>query len=151
MASHINGVSFVCSTICSGTDRRKHESSAAHAFVRGIHLWLVDFPHKGPVTRQMLLFDDVIMSFEKGMYIVVEFVIFADQISVIWRFVLFKSTSGVHFAWQHYLYNRNNQSLKAVKSVPKSVIINLSSRMWYFKAYFHNNTLACVNRLTACW
>ena len=31
------------------------------AFVLGIHQWLVNSPHKGPVTREMFPFDDVIM------------------------------------------------------------------------------------------
>ena len=31
------------------------------AFVRGIHRWPVNSPHKGPVTRKMFPFDDVIM------------------------------------------------------------------------------------------
>ena len=30
-------------------------------FVRGIHRWPVNSPHKGPVTRKMFPFDDVIM------------------------------------------------------------------------------------------
>ena len=29
--------------------------------MRGIHQWPVNSPHKGPVTRKMFLFDDVIM------------------------------------------------------------------------------------------
>ena len=29
--------------------------------MRGIHLWPVDSPHKGPVTREKFAFDDVIM------------------------------------------------------------------------------------------
>ena len=37
MASQIIGVSFVCSTVWSGADQRKHQSSASLAFVRGIH------------------------------------------------------------------------------------------------------------------
>ena len=53
MASQITGVSIVCSTVCSGTDKRKDESHASLAFVRGIHRWLVDSPHKGPATRKM--------------------------------------------------------------------------------------------------
>ena len=32
------------------------------AFVRGIHRWPVNSPHKWPVTRKMISFDDVIMS-----------------------------------------------------------------------------------------
>ena len=37
MASQITDVSMVCSTVCSGADQRKHQSSASLAFVRGIH------------------------------------------------------------------------------------------------------------------
>ena len=47
-------------TVCSGADQRKHQSSASLAFVRGIHRWPVNSPHKGPVTRKMFPFDDVI-------------------------------------------------------------------------------------------
>ena len=37
----------------SGTDQRKHQSSASLAFVRGIHRVPVNSSHKGPVTRKM--------------------------------------------------------------------------------------------------
>ena len=63
MASQITGVSIVYSTLCSGADQRKHQSSASLAFVRGIHRWPVDSPHKGPVTRKMFPLDDVITIF----------------------------------------------------------------------------------------
>ena len=42
-------------------DQRKHKSSASLAFLRGIHRWPVNSPHKGPVTRKMFPFDDVII------------------------------------------------------------------------------------------
>ena len=58
MASQITGVSIVSST---GEDKRKHQSSAPLAFVRVIHRWPMDSPHKGPVTREMFPFDDVSM------------------------------------------------------------------------------------------
>ena len=61
MSSQITGVSSVCLTICSGADHRKYQSIALLVFVRGIHRWPVDSPHKGPVTRKMFPFDDVIM------------------------------------------------------------------------------------------
>ena len=61
MTSQTKGVSITCSTVCSGADQRKHQSVASLAFVRGIHRWAVDSPHKGPVTRKMCPFDDVIM------------------------------------------------------------------------------------------
>ena len=61
MASQISSVSIVCSTVCSGADQRKHQSSASLVFVKVIHWWPVDSLHKRPVTRKMLPFDDVIM------------------------------------------------------------------------------------------
>ena len=61
LASQITSVWIVCSTVCSGADQRKHQSSASVAFVRGIHRWPMNSPHKGPVTRKMFPFDDVIM------------------------------------------------------------------------------------------
>ena len=52
-------------TVYSGADKRKHQSSAPLAFVRGIHRWPVNSPHKGPVTRKMFSFDDVIIWSDK--------------------------------------------------------------------------------------
>ena len=50
--------------------RSKHLSSASLAFVRRIHLSPVNSPHKGPATRKMCPFHDVIMIFRKyGPYI----------------------------------------------------------------------------------
>ena len=54
MASQITSLKIVYSTICSGSNQRNHQSSASLAFVRGIHRWPVNSPHKGPVTRTML-------------------------------------------------------------------------------------------------
>ena len=61
MASQITSLTTVYSTVHSGTDERKHQSSASLAFVQGIHQCPVNSPHKGPVTRKMFPFDDVIM------------------------------------------------------------------------------------------
>ena len=52
----------VYSTVNSGADQRKHQSSASLAFVRGIHRWPVNYPHKGPATRKMFAFYDVSMN-----------------------------------------------------------------------------------------
>ena len=60
-ASQITAVTFVHWTMCSCVDQRKHRSSASLAFVRGIHRLPVNSPHKGPITRKMISFDDVIM------------------------------------------------------------------------------------------
>ena len=61
MASQITSLTIVYSSDYSGTDQRKHQSSASLAFVRGIHRWPVNSPHKGPVTRKMFPFHDVMM------------------------------------------------------------------------------------------
>ena len=54
MAFQINGVSLVCSTVCPGADKTKHQSSASLAFVRGINRPPVNSPHEGSVTRKWL-------------------------------------------------------------------------------------------------
>ena len=73
MASQITSLVIVYSTVYSGADQRKHQSSASLAFVRGIHRGPVNSPRKGPVTWKMFPFDDVIMerfnfSFSPSMY-----------------------------------------------------------------------------------
>ena len=52
MASPITSLAIVYSTVYSGADQRKHQRSASLAFLRGIHRWPVNSPHKGPVTRK---------------------------------------------------------------------------------------------------
>ena len=61
IASQITSLTIVYSTVYSGADQRKNESSASLAFVRSIHRGPMDSPHKWPVTRKMFPFDDVIM------------------------------------------------------------------------------------------
>ena len=61
VTSQISSLMFVYSTVYAGTDQRKHQSSASLAFVRGIHRWPMNSPHKEPVTRKVFPFDDIIM------------------------------------------------------------------------------------------
>ena len=61
IASQITSLTIVYSTIYSGADQSKHQSSASLAFVWEIHRGPVNSPHKWPVTRKMFPFDDVIM------------------------------------------------------------------------------------------
>ena len=67
MASQITSFTFAYSVVYSGGDQRKHQSSAALAFVCGIHRGPVNSPHKWPVTQKMFPFDDVIMKGVPGM------------------------------------------------------------------------------------
>ena len=50
MASQITRHPIVYSTVHSGRDQTKHQSSTSLVFVRGIHQWSVNSPHKWPVT-----------------------------------------------------------------------------------------------------
>ena len=61
VASQITSVSIVYSAVGSGVGQRKHQSPTSLVFVREIHRWPVNSPHKGPVTRKMFPFCDVIM------------------------------------------------------------------------------------------
>ena len=61
VASLITGVSVIYSTVCSPADQRKYQSSALLPFVKEIHRWSVNSLHKGPVTRKIFPFFDVIM------------------------------------------------------------------------------------------
>ena len=61
LASHITSLRTVYSKVYSGADQRKHQSSMSLAFVRGIHHWPVNSPHKGPVMEKMFPFDGIII------------------------------------------------------------------------------------------
>ena len=61
IASQITSLTIVYSTVYSDADEKNNQSSASLAFVWGIHRWPVNSPHKWPVTRKMLPFDDVIV------------------------------------------------------------------------------------------
>ena len=61
IASQITSLTIVYSMVYSDADQRKHQSSASLAFFVGNSPGPVNSPHKGPVTRKMFPFDDVIM------------------------------------------------------------------------------------------
>ena len=58
MASRITSLTIIYIAVYSGANQRKYQSFASLAFVRGIHRWPVNSPHKG---RKIFPFDDVIM------------------------------------------------------------------------------------------
>ena len=59
MASQITSLTVVYSTVYSGADQRKHQSSASLAFVV---TGAGEFPAQWPVTRKIFPFDDAIMN-----------------------------------------------------------------------------------------
>ena len=86
MASQITSLTIIYSTVYSGTDHRKHQSSASLAFVRRIHRGPVNSPRKWPVTRKMFPFDDVIMKMniedsmrQGGVLSVIEYATLMDE------------------------------------------------------------------------
>ena len=62
MVSQITSLTIVYSTVYSGADQRKYQTSVSLALVRGIHRRPVNSPHKWPATWKMFPFDDVIMN-----------------------------------------------------------------------------------------
>ena len=52
MALEITILTIVYSTVYSGADQRKHQSSASLAFVGGIRRWPLNSPHKGQVSSE---------------------------------------------------------------------------------------------------
>ena len=67
MASQITGLTIVYSTVYSGANQRKHQSFVSLAFVKGIHRWHLNSPHKGQVMRKMLPFGDVIIGWDESL------------------------------------------------------------------------------------
>ena len=47
IASQITSLKIVYSTVYSDADKKNHQSSASLTFVRGIHRWPMNSPHKG--------------------------------------------------------------------------------------------------------
>ena len=58
MASQTTSVSIICSTVCS--------KLRVTGRCEGIHWWPADSAQKGPVTRKMFPFDDVIIFMKQG-------------------------------------------------------------------------------------
>ena len=73
IASQITSLAIVYSTVYSGADQRKHQSSASLAFVQGIHRGPMNSLDKWPVTQKMFPFDDVIMWYPQDCTVVMHF------------------------------------------------------------------------------
>ena len=125
MASQITSLTIVYSTVYSGTDQRKHQSSASLAFVRGIHRWPVNSPHKGPVTRQMFPFDDVIMSLWRTPAEAIE-QHWNPRVAMMPTFVVTSGTGDCHW---------NGNILFFLRSFRRYClpVTKISSKWWHFR------------------
>ena len=124
MAPQITSPTIVYPTVYSGTDQRNHQSSASPAFVRGIHRWPVNSPHKGPVKRIFFIFDDVIMMYQ-----------------VWWEFILLNSLWPNDTIWEH----RSGTTLVRVMVYSLTKFIHNALIKW---KYLQPDI--CVSRLKAC-
>ena len=101
VATQITSLTIVYSTVYSGADQRKHQSSASLAFVRWIHRWPVtgEFPALMASNAKMFPFDDVIMNMTNpdaasdGKVVTVQTFGFCCQVKMKWDKV-----------WQQYIY-----------------------------------------------
>ena len=66
IASQITSCTVVYSTAYSKRRSKKTPNSASPTFVKGIHRWMMNSPHRWPVTRKMFPFGDVIMIIRLG-------------------------------------------------------------------------------------
>ena len=92
IAYQITSPTIVYSTVYSDADERKHQSSASLAFLRGIHRWPVNSPHKWPVTRKMFPFDDAIMNTHRYIIICWYLVVVLQKsprytVSLVWGYI----------------------------------------------------------------
>ena len=99
VASQITSLTVVYSIVYSDADQRKYQSSASLAIVRGP----VNSPHKGPVTRKMVPFDDVIMDTLPSAY-------------TVWAW----EPHGTHFAsslWGHTWWRHQMETCSALLAI----------------------------------
>ena len=90
VAFQITSLTSVYSNLYSGADQRKYKCEASLAFVRGIHGWPVNSPHKAPVTQKMFQFDYVIVQPAQ---------IGKDRYKRLMYFFIFKKKVGDHSVW----------------------------------------------------
>ena len=129
VASQITSLTSVYSTVYSGTDRRKHQSSASLACVWGNSP--VNSPHKWPVTRKMFPFDDVIMSL--SLYRLVCFLVNRNYVCVFYHFATLNDAGRWNSSWKEtrirlsYIVNTGAQAAHGART-STVMILTLISR-----------------------
>ena len=145
MASQITSLTIVYSTVYSGADQRKHQSSASLAFVWGIHRGPVNSRHKWPVTRKMfhLILSSWIqheMRSDTSIYLV-WIIIFNSYYEYGVVKIIYKSWTLIvgHFMWNRvnlFVVYRNNlltkQSTNHYATLPKKISLH-----WKVTEFMH--------------
>ena len=133
MEFQITIVLFVYSTISSGADQRKHDSSTSLALARGIHWWSVNSPHKGPVMQKMFPFDDVIMYVQGFVYL--------EFPTLTW-----KSNGMINFLWIENFYWCFD-FVPSTKSMTDNTVCLMTLNQTTKQLHFSENTSISVDCL----
>ena len=166
VASPITSFTIVYSTVNSGKGERD-QSSASLAFVRGIHWWPANSPHKGPVTRKMFPFDDIIMwrICITGLQGIYSCLLAVSQLT--WRCLcnIIPNTDGhpslpvLALGQRHHGGCRSADARPSVTVMPTLQLSNIIRVAWYTFIALHNRYKKCwrdVGRSTTrqflyCW
>ena len=160
ISSQISSFPIGYSTVYSGSDQRKHQSSASLAFVRGIHRSPVNSPHKWPVTRKIFPYDDVIMwSMPQATFMVVRttgfvkmllsLVLFTDWPTIVtvvrhWGLIARVQANGS----QYPKFTTDNRPLAWLQVV---VIPNTDCLLMYWMIYRLGWPEYALRSFGACW
>ena len=129
---------------------KKTSNSAPLAFVWGIHRWPVNSPHKGPVTRKMFPFDDVILWY---LVVVATICLKIDMSELLIEFVCLNHVNDfilttlalfflamLHMIWYCNWYYRHEERRAIVYWFTcKCCLMN----RWYTNAQYWKNSLDC--------
>ena len=143
MTSQVTSLAIVYSTVYSGADQRKHQSSASLAFAWGIHRWPVNPLHKWAVARKMFPFDVVIMINTKTFELIAHLhcvtfyliLFFCCQLSGIWIFYITIDHDDV-IKWKHFPRN-----WPFVRGIHRSPVTSPQKGQWRGALMF---SLICV-------
>ena len=118
-----------------GADQRKHQSPASLAFVWGIHRRPVNSPHKGPVTRKMFPFDDVVMYL--GILLANSGQVMANGIIKLWHW--FSNLLGTEPLPGPILTYQQLVPWEHISVRCESQYTHLNSRKYIWKCRLHND------------
>ena len=93
VASQITSLTIVYTIVYSDADHSKHQNSVSLVFVLRIHRGPVNSPHKWPVTRKMLPFDDVIMNPSDRRYVL-------SPVNLAYARSIFQKRFNANFTWK---------------------------------------------------
>ena len=102
MVSQITSLTIVYLIVYSDAGQTKHQSSASLAFVRGIHRWPVNSPHKGPVTRKVFPFDDVTIRMSAGCKVIPRCSVDKVYVSYIYMYIYIYISESILFGESHF-------------------------------------------------